>query len=158
MSHLELLIYVPFDLGAYSVLHHRIACLVSTPTLYCASVNYLYTRTLVYLRYLAHWTLFYANSSIYSTSHLQYLVESLSCLRIFVHAANSLLFGFESVNDLVNRLCNQFPVDQVPPGPVLLLMAKMAVEWANSGTVGHLLSMPEELLLTIPQTSTENNA
>ncbi|KAF8571144.1 hypothetical protein P879_02057 [Paragonimus westermani] len=32
------------------------------------------------------------------------------------------------------------------PSPILLLLAKLCYSWANSGTLGHLLTLPEELL------------
>ncbi|KAF5402146.1 hypothetical protein PHET_04331, partial [Paragonimus heterotremus] len=32
------------------------------------------------------------------------------------------------------------------PSPILLLLAKLCCSWANSGTLGHLLTLPEELL------------
>ncbi len=33
------------------------------------------------------------------------------------------------------------------PGTILLLLGKLCLDWANSGTVGHLLSMADDFLL-----------
>nr|CAH8870000.1 unnamed protein product [Trichobilharzia regenti] len=33
------------------------------------------------------------------------------------------------------------------PGPILLILAKMCLTWANSGTVGHLISLADEFML-----------